>query len=147
MQEFVTAAREDFAPEVADAITFRHDDREVTFYRPTSAQLSIIAATANADDFQAAGTYLSMFLNMADEDSRRYFYARLMDRNDPFDVEGEGGVQSIMEWLLEEWFARPTKQPSDYRRPSSPTGSRSTATTRAKGSTSSASRRAASSTS
>lgn len=147
MQEFITAAREDFTPDGEDdAITFRHDQRDVTFYRPTSAQLMIIAAAANSDDFEAAGSYLSMFLNMAESDARRYFHARLMDRTDPFDLDSEGGVREIMDWLMEQWFARPTKQPSDYRASSSRTGSRSTATSRAKASTSSASRRAVSST-
>lgn len=146
MKEFVTAAREDFHPEDDESVTFKHDEREVTFFRPTTAQIALIAAYSQATEFDMAGGYLATFFGLCDDESRRYFYARLMDRNDPFDIDSPGGVNDIMEGLLEEWSGRPTKRPSDYRRPQSATGARSTATTRARASTSSASRRAASST-
>jgi hypothetical protein len=144
--EFTTAAREDWAPEDDETITFPHDETDVTFYRPTSAQLAILAATSvQGNDSEAAGTYIALFFEMMDSDSQRYFRGRLFDRNDPFDLDGPGGVQEIMEALVEHWSARPTKQPSDYQPPRSSTGKSSTARTRAKASTSSASRRVASS--
>lgn len=147
MQEFITAAREDFDPEADESVTFKHDGREVTFFKPTSAQFALVAAASQGSDWDQAGGFLSTFFAMAEEDTHRYFWARLMDRKDPFDIDGDAGVAAIMQYLLEHWSARPTKQPSDFQRPRSATGSRSTATTRAKGSTSSASRRAGSSTS
>lgn len=146
LKEFITAAREDFHPEDDESTTFTHDGREVTFYRPTTSQIALIAAYSQASEFDMAGGYLATFFGLCEDDTRRYFYGRLMDRNDPFDIDGPGGVNEIMESLLEEWSGRPTKRPSDYQRPRSGTGTRSTATTRAKASTSSASRRVASST-
>ena len=144
MQEFITAAREDFDPEAEESTVVSVDGHEVTFFKPTPAQLMLVAAASQADDWTAAGGYLSTFLNLADDESRRYLWARLQDRKDSFDLDN---VNEIMEYLLEQWSARPTKRPSDYRRPASPTGQRSTATSRAGGSTSSATRRAARSTS
>jgi len=147
MREFFTAAQEnEVEVDPEDVVTFKHDDREVTFYKPTAAQFAILSsASVNSSEFEAAGTYLALFFEMAEEDTARYFRSRLFDRNDPFDIDSEGGIQDIMMALIEEWSARPTKQPSDYQPPRSTTGKSSTATSSAKASTSSSTRRRASS--
>lgn len=143
--EFTTAARE-HSQEEDEAVTFPHDGTDVTFFKPTTDQFALIAAVSQSGkDDQAFGTFLALFFEMADAETQRYFRGRLFDRNDPFSIEGQGGVQEVMEGLIEHWSARPTKQPSDYQSPRSSTGKSSTARTRAKASTSSTSRRAASS--
>ena len=146
MREFATAAREREAGEERETVTWLHDGTEVTFLQPTATQMIIMAASAVADDdFAQAGNFLALFFELCDQPTRRHFRHRLFDSEDDFDIDGEGGVGDLMEALLEHWSGRPTKQPSDYRPSQSRTGRTSTATTRAKASTSSATRRVASS--
>lgn len=148
MKEFYTAAK-DTLGEVNedDYIIFKHDDREVTFFQPSAGQLAVMLNVMNAseDDPQAAGAFIQLFFSMMDDDSLRYFQNRLMDRKDTFDLGGDGGMFNIFKGLSEEWSARPTKRPSDYQPPRRATGSKSTASTRVKASTSSTSRSRASS--
>lgn len=149
MKEFYTAAK-DTLGEVSDddLIVFKHDDTEVTFYQPSAGQLAIMLNVVNGAklDPANAGVFIQLFFSMMDEETLRYFQARLMDRKDAFDLDGDGGLFEIFEFLTEEWSARPTKQPSDYQPPRRATGPKSTAPTRVRASTSSASRSRGSST-
>lgn len=141
MKEFITAARDTFEETSDDEkITFMHDGREVTFYQPSDGQLAIMLNMGGRDmTAQQAGTFIQLWFAMMDEPTLRYFQSRLMDRDDKgFDLESEGGVFDIFEALVEEWSARPTKQPSDFQPSRRATGRKSTGTTRAKASTSSA---------
>lgn len=149
MKEFYTAAK-DTIGEVSeeDLIVFKHDGTEVTFYQPSSGQLAIMSniMQGSKTDPTLAGNFIQLFFAMMEEeDTLPYFRNRLMDRKDTFDIDTEGGMFEIFEELVGEWSARPTKQPSDYQPPRRATGSKSTASTRAKASTSSASRSRASS--
>lgn len=139
MKEFVTAAEREPAYDESRVTTFIHDGREVTFYEPTPSQYSLLQtlAVGERDDARAVRTFLAMFMELADDDTQRYFEGRLLSRTDTFDLDGEGGVFEIWQYLSEEWSARPTKQPSDYQSSRSRTGRSSTATSRAKASTSS----------
>lgn len=143
MREFVTAAKDSIG-EVSedDAFIFLHDGREVKFYKPSSGQASIMMTMGGREmDVRQAGLFIQLFLELMDDDTRRYFSGRLLDRNDPFsNLKAEGGLFDIWETLMEEWSARPTKQPSDFQPSRRSTGRSSTASSRAKGSTSSRSR-------
>jgi hypothetical protein len=147
MKEFITAAKDDIGVVNEDeAITFKHDGREVTFYQPSTGQVAIMMAMSGRDmKGKEAGTFINLFFGMMEEDTARYFESRLMDRTDSFDLDSEGGIFDIWTELSEEWSARPTKEPADFQPPQRATGKRSTAPTRAKGSTSSRSRSTASS--
>jgi hypothetical protein len=145
MKEFFTAAQ-DTANEVDpdSIVTFKHDGRDVTFYQPSDGQLVIMLSLGRRDmDKKAAGTFISLFFELMDEETQRYFENRLLDRNDTFDLSGEGGIFDIWEELVKEWSGgKATKQPSDYQPSRRKTGAASTAPTRR--STSSRSRSAAS---
>jgi len=144
MKEFVTAAKDTFGEvDDDDKITFLHDGREVTFFTPSDGQLAIMLNMGGREmDPKMAGTFIQLWFSMMDDDTLRYFQSRLMDRNDrAFDLDSEGGVFDIFESLVEEWSARPTKQPSDFQPSQRATGRKSTATTRVKARTSSASTR------
>lgn len=150
MREFMTAVKEDFVPEgEEDALVFLHDGREVKFYEPSSGQLAIMSTIRASKDpgQKEARAVMSFFFGMMDEATADYFEERLMDRNDPFDLDSEGGITEIFEYLLEEWSGKASKQPSDYQQSPKQTGRSSTGNTRAKASTSSNSRSRASSTS
>ena len=144
MKEFVTAAKDTFGETSDDdKITFKHDEREVTFYQPSDGQLAIMLNMGGRDmSPQQAGTFIQLWFAMMDEPTVRYFQTRLMDRDDKgFDLETEGGVFDIFEGLVEEWSARPTKQPSDFQPSRRATGPKSTGTTRVRAKTSSGSTR------
>lgn len=146
MQDFVTAVNEDEVEgDEPESVTFMHDEREVTFYKPTTGQMALMMSMGGRDmDLKTAGNFIALFLEMADEDSQRYFQTRLLTRPEPgqpvFDLGSQGGVYDIFEKLGEHWGGKKSKQPSDYAKPQRATGKASTATTRAKRSTSSRSR-------
>jgi len=144
MLELYTAAKDTFAETSEDdKIVFKHDGREVTFYQPSDGQLAIMLNMGGRDmDQKAAGTFIQLWFAMMDEPTLRYFQTRLMDREDKgFDLTTENGVFDIFELLVEQWSGKATKQPSDYQRSQRATGRKSTATTRVKAKTSSASAR------
>lgn len=84
---------------------------------------------------------IDFFTEVLDEPSKEYIVSRLLDRHDPF---GVAEIEPIVFWMMEEWSGRPTKSPTDFA-PSRKTGGRSSTRPTSK-STSSASRRTASST-
>lgn len=149
MKEFITAAQEDLGEvDENDIIAFKHDGRDVTFFVPSTGQQAIMLSMGGRDmGTKAAGTFISLFFEMMDDDTQRYFQTRLMDREDKaFDLDTEGGVFDLFEYITEQWSGKAKKQPSDYQKPQSTTGRASTASTRVRASTSSRSRSRASST-
>lgn len=146
MKEFTTAVRSEEDAEDDVSLSFLHDGREVHFYEPSPGQLAIMSTlSSNSKDREGIRTLISFFFSVMDEETRDYFYDRLMDRNDSFDIDADGGVLDLFEYMMEEWSGKATKQPSDYRQPRSRTGTSSTAKSPAKASTSSRSRSRASS--
>lgn len=146
MREFTTAAKFDVEEE-DEPLVFIHDGREVRFFEPSAGQLAIMATLSMSKEQQTVRQLMTLFFSVMDEETYEYFESRLMDRKDTFDLDTEGGVLDIYEFLMEEWSGKPSKQPSDYRPPRKSTGRSSTGSTRAKASTSSRSRSTASSTS
>lgn len=147
MKEFVTAAKPNVGKlDKTSVIVMKHDDTEVTFFEPDSGSLAIMMMVAGQKMTpQNMGTFIEFIFNCMDEDTQLYFRRRLMDMSDPFGLSGEGSLMEIWKALTEEWSARPTKQPSDFRPARRATGRASTASTRAKAPTSSKSRSAGSS--
>lgn len=147
MREFTTAVVEEgLEVDEEDVTTFKHDGREVTFYRPGTGQEALMLSMSQRDmEAKDAASFINLFFSLMDSDTYKYFEKRLMDRNDPFDLDSEGGIFDLFIGLSEEWSGRPTKEPSDYQPPQQATGKKSTASTRAKASTSSSSRSRASS--
>ena len=140
MREFIAAAKPELL-EDTDVIEFEHEGTLVTFFEPKTAHLGIMMSmTARRITPSTAGQFIALMFEMMDQETETYFQNRLMDRKDSFDLAGDNGLMAVFEALVEEWSARPTKEPSDYQPPQRRTGSKSTATTRAKGSTSSTSR-------
>lgn len=147
MREFVTAARDQMEPDDSKVFEFTLDGREMRMYHPNTGQAAImstmIRGEVKADD---ASNFITLFFNLFDDDDRLYLQDRLMDRDDSFDLDSDGGMFDIFEALLEEVTAsRPPASPTDYQSKRKPTGRGSTASTRAKASTSSTSRSRASS--
>jgi hypothetical protein len=148
VKDFITAAKDDLGEvNEEDVISFKHDDREVVFFVPSTGQQAIMLSMGGRDmDPKVAGTFIHLFFEMMDDDTQRYFNTRLMDRNDPFDLDTEGGVFDIFDEITKEWSGKAKKRPSDFQKSQSTTGRASTGRTRARASTSSRSRSTASST-
>lgn len=142
MKEFVTAAKGRATERNEDdAITFLHNGTEVKFYRPNDAQQAMMLAMGGRSmSLKAAGTFIHLFIELGDDDTQRYFQDIMLDATSGFDLKEEGGLFDIWEYLTEQWSGKASKQPSDYQPPRRKTGRSSTGSTRAKASTSSASR-------
>lgn len=66
------------------------------------------------------GAMLNFFDSALDDRSQAYIIKRLLDPNDPYDIDD---IQDVMMWLMEEWSARPTKSQSGstgLRQPNGP---------------------------
>jgi hypothetical protein len=148
MKEFLTAAKETLGEVDEDSkITFKHDGRDITFFEPSTGQQAIMLSMGGRTmDVKTMGTFIQLFFEMADNDTARYLQSRLLDREDTFDVSGEGGIFDLFEAITEEWSARPTRGQSDSPSPRRATGRASTGSSRVKASTSSGSRSRVSST-
>lgn len=127
MREFKTAGRRvQPAIEGAEPITFKIDGDEFTAYPPSAGQMAImLASQADSRDVTENVAGVIDFLDgLLDDDAKEVFRRRLLDRDDPFDFDM---VNEIMEGLMEEWSARPTKSPSVSATSQRSAGSRSTA--------------------
>lgn len=118
MKEFITAVEEVIAedenPEEEPFIAFNVDGRELHAYPPNDGQLAFMLAALgrgqSADQrFAAILNIMLSSLRGADAD---YLEGRLLSR-DPKQKLPIKQIEAIFEHLSEEWFARPTQQPSD----------------------------------
>jgi hypothetical protein len=143
LKEFITAAKSE--DEVEEGFTFKHNGREVTFYRPSDGQQTMMLAMGGRGmSPEAVGTFIHLWINLGDDDTQRYFQDLLLDRKSGFDINSKGGMFDIWEWLTEEWSGKDSQKPSASRASRRATGVKSTATTPAKALTSSRSRTRAS---
>ena len=150
MKEFVTVAAPNFGKvDKSKQITFKHDGKVVTFYQPEPGQAAVMMTMMGDPEnltIEQVATFIELFFSLMDKETARHFRTRLMDREDPFEFDVEGGVVDMFVYVSEQWApSRPSKKPSDYQPPQRATGKSSTAPTRAKALTSSPSRSRASS--
>lgn len=127
LKQFTTAARS--APEEAPAgepLDVEIDGRKVTLLPPTTGQLAIamIGGGDMATQGEQIATSINFFFGLLEEKDAKFFRRRLFDRDDSFDVEQ---IADICEYATEEWFGRPTKQPSDFLPSQHGSGKKSTA--------------------
>lgn len=139
VKSFTTAGKSVEANQtpLGEPLSIELDGREITFTPPTTGQWAVTMAggTDTSSPSDMIATQINFFFGMLDTDDVNYFRHRLFDREDPFDVDN---ITEIIEYLIEEWSARPTKQPSDFLPSQSNGGKRSTAVRRHVASTPSA---------
>ena len=133
MREFVTAAKA-ADEEQPVPIEFQVDGHPMRAYPPTEGQIAVVMAslTDYTSDADKMAAIINFFVGVLDDDSHVTLVRRLMDRNDPF---GFVELNEIMEWLMSEWSARPTKQPSDFTPSRQSAGRKSTGRVHSRGST------------
>jgi hypothetical protein len=77
--------------------------------RPTDGQIAVLMATTNAKHLtegEMVAGIINFFASTLDDQTHNYITNKLLDRKDPF---GLLEVQDIIQWMMEEWSARPTK--------------------------------------
>ena len=129
MKQFQTAVQANVEAKTGETlpdVQIEHDGRVITFVGPTTSELALIMSTDLASIGVQVSTTLNFFFGLIkDVRDVDYFRRRLFDRTDSFSADG---IVDILMYLVEEWSARPTQQPSDSSPQQQPTGSTSTAT-------------------
>ena len=117
MREFITAVedieKEDSEQE-EDFIEFKLDGRVMRSYPPNDGQLAFMLASmgrGQTTDQRFAGIINIMIASLRDEDAD-YLESRLLEKDAKKRLPVKQ-VEAIFEYLVEEWFARPTQSPSD----------------------------------
>lgn len=115
IKEFVSAVAEDEAKDLGTSfIEFKLDGRLMRAYPPTGGQLTFMIAAlgrGQTDDQRFAGIVNLMMESLRGPD-RDYLESRLLTR-DPKKMIAMEKIEEIFTFLTEEWFGRPTQQPSD----------------------------------
>lgn len=122
MKEFITAAIE-AAGEDEEFLEFNVDGVLCRAYRPNDGQIAVLMATTSAKHLSEAemvAGVINFFVAVLDDDTHNYLVTKLLDHKDKF---GINEVQEIIQWMIEEWSARPT-QSSPGSTPSPPKGGR-----------------------
>lgn len=138
MKEFTRAAQQASkvdSPLGDEPLDFTVGGDVFRVYPPTTAMFALFMSS-QADNREVTDHIAGLvdFLdNMLDPDDRIKFRRCLLDREHPLEFEM---MQDIVEWLVEEWSARPTEQQSDSPSPPPSTGPKSTAKRRSRASTS-----------
>lgn len=146
MKEFTTAAEateDDNDAVVGEDIPFVLDGEEYTAYAPTSGQMGMILATAGGGGAEATGAIINFVFSVLGDEAHAKLRRRMFDRDDRFGLEN---ILEMFESFVEEWTARPTKQPSDFKPSLKSGGRKSTRAAHGKGSSRSSSARTASTT-
>lgn len=112
MKQFHIAVKEASEPAEADTLKFKIDETEIVCFRPEDGQIAmLLASTSRYTKFETrlAGM-IDFMIGTMNDNSREYIVERLMNREDSFGMED---MEKILEWMVEEWVARPTQPPSD----------------------------------
>lgn len=114
MRKFSTAGvSSDEAFDDSSPIEFMIDDDVFTAVPPTQSQFALFMASQSErrDVSDRIAGVIDFFDDMlADDEMRRRFRKRLLDREDPLSFEV---VSDVMDGLMEEWMDRPTVSGSD----------------------------------
>jgi len=128
IKQFATAAlnTDDSEFEGAEPIQFQVDQDTFTAFPPTSSQFALFMAAQSSHSKTAdqIAALIDFFNGMLSEDDQQLLRWRLMNREDSFSFET---VQAILEFLVEEWSARPTQSPQGSSSSRQNTGRKSTA--------------------
>lgn len=126
IKQFTTAAKSvEGKTETASPVELEFEERKITFNGPSESQIAmlLVGSSDTVSGNQALSTTINFFFSLLEDDDQRYFKVRLLDRDDPFDVED---IVAMLNYLMEEWSATPTKPASDSTSSPPKTGHKST---------------------
>jgi len=126
MKRYSTEDRASDQMEDVEPIKFQVDEDTFVATAPTQTQFAIFLSTQaeRREWTERIAGVVDFFDGLLDEDSRRVFRRRLLDRDDHLDF---AMVDEIMEDLMTEWLDRPTMPGSDSSSSVKPIGRSSTA--------------------
>jgi hypothetical protein len=128
MKEFTVAAKAqaDEDAEVEAPIEFKIGEEVFRAYRPTAGQIAVMTSRMDdlSTDMEKLAAIIDFFVGCLDKESNRILSRKLMDRDDPFEMED---VNDILSWLMEQWSGRPTQPSSASARSPRTNGRKSTA--------------------
>lgn len=103
-------------------VSFKVDDRILRAHPPNEGQLTFMLAALGRgqDQNQRFASIINIMMSCLRGDDQDYLESRLLSR-DPETRLPVKMVEQIFEYLVEEWFARPTQLPSGSA-PSQPSG-------------------------
>ena len=116
MKKFVTAVSEveDDGEDRGIPIEFELDDRKLTAYKPHEGQLTFMLAALGRGQTteQRYSAIVNIMMASLKDDDQDYLESRLITnvRKDRLRLKQ---LEEIFEYLVSEWFADPTKEPSD----------------------------------
>ncbi len=95
-------------------VEFRIDGRVMRAYRPIEGQLIFMMAALGRGQTKEGrfSSILNIMFEAMREDDKDYLESRLLSR-DPAKRIPMKQIEAIFEYLVEEWFARPTQSQSD----------------------------------
>lgn len=104
----VAAANGDDPVDEAMPFMLEGTDAQLYAYQPTEGQLVLLLGAMNeyASNEQQAATVLDVFWSLLEEDTVGVLKRRLRDRHDTFGLQD---IMNIIEWIVEETSARPTR--------------------------------------
>lgn len=120
MKEFISTVEEVLTEEETGKpveeqyVEFKIDDRVLHSYQPTEGQLAFMLASlgrGQTNDQRLAAIINIVLSSLRGEDAD-YFEQRLLTR-EPAQRIGLDMIEQVFEFLIEEWFARPTRPSSD----------------------------------
>ena len=122
MKEFISAVNDSLDVSDEDFVEFKVDDRVLRSYTPHAGQLTFMLAALGRGQSNDAkfASIINLVMSTLQEEDADYLEGRLLERN-PRNRLSVETVEQVVEYLVEEWFATPTKSPSDSV-PSPPTG-------------------------
>jgi hypothetical protein len=104
----VAAANGDDPVDEAMPFMLEGTDEQLYAYQPTEGQLVLLLGAMNeySSGEQQAATVLDVFWGLLSEDTAATLKRRLRDRHDTLGLQD---IMNIIEWIVEETSARPTK--------------------------------------
>lgn len=104
----VAAANGDDPAEDAMPFELEGSPEQLYAYQPTEGQLVLLLGAMNeyASGEQQAATVLDVFWSLLEDETVGVLKRRLRDRHDTFGLQD---IMNIIEWIVEETTAHPTK--------------------------------------
>lgn len=95
-------------------IAFKLDDVVLKAYPPTDGQLTFMLASLGRGQTtdQRFASIINIMMSCLRDEDQDYLESRLLTRNHRERL-GVKQIEEIFEYLVGEWFARPTQSPSD----------------------------------
>lgn len=107
-------SHDDAVAETEPHVEFKVDDRVLRAYQPTGGQLAFLLATLGRGQTGESrfASIINIMLSCLRDEDKDYMESRLLTRDPKTRLPVEQ-IEAIFEYLVGEWFGRPTEPQSD----------------------------------